>query len=215
MCIFVWLWNHITRLLFERAEQIYTVKIRRWKFQLQQVFAIRVYFNVLFFWWIYAILKNQLPGKDDCGFCCFVFHCHFPPPCPSHLPLNQVIVLTLTSVLPWHRPRGLIAACHLLTEINFSFRCLCFSFLFAKKPQDVVVCYPWKRSSIDTCCHSPSLSFTLVVPGDGFFFAYSPCRHLTFPSGNNVNDTRIWVTETSVQVADNPHCLEAECALLF
>ena len=51
------------------------------------------------------------------------------------------------------------------------------------------------------------LLFTLVVPGDGFFSAYGPCRHLTFPSRNNGNDTRIWVTEASVLVAGNPHCL--------
>lgn len=65
-----------------------------------------------------------------------------PPPPLSPLSLPQVPVLTVTSVLPGHAPRGLIAARHLLTEINFSFRCLSFGFLSAKKPQDVVVCYP-------------------------------------------------------------------------
>lgn len=67
-----------------------------------------------------------------------------PPPPFSPLSLPQVPVLTVTSVLPGHAPRGLIAARHLLTEINFSFRCLSFGFLSAKKPQDVVVSYPCK-----------------------------------------------------------------------
>lgn len=125
----------------------------------------------------------------------------FPPPfSPFFLPLR--LVLTLTSGIPGHAPGGLISACHLLVEINFSFRCLSFSFLSAKKPQDVVVCYPWKWSSTEAGCHSLPLLFTLVVPGDGFFFASSPCWHLTFPSGNNVNDTRTWETATAALVAD-------------
>lgn len=67
-----------------------------------------------------------------------------PPPPFSPLSLPQVPVFTVTSVLPRHAPRGLIAARHLLTEINFSFRCLSFGFLSARKPQDVVVGYPCK-----------------------------------------------------------------------
>lgn len=115
-----------------------------------------------------AFKKNQLLSKDDSNFRCFVFLCHLPPPPPfSPLPQNQVIVLTRTSVLPWRAPWGLIVACHLLTEINFSFRCLSFSFLFAKKkPQDVVVCCPWKWSSTETCCHLlPSSLYTCASRG--------------------------------------------------
>lgn len=45
----LWLLSHIAKLFFKWAEQIYTVKIKRWKFQAHHVFAIWVYFNVLFF----------------------------------------------------------------------------------------------------------------------------------------------------------------------
>lgn len=101
-----------------------------------------------------------------------------PLPLPfSPLSLNQVIVLTLTSVLPWHVPWGLIAACHLLTEINFSFRCLSFSFLFAKEslrmswsatPENdpaqrhAVTCFP---SSLPLCFQGMAFSL-LMGPAD-------------------------------------------------
>lgn len=73
-----------------------------------------------------------------------------------------------------------------------------------RKPQDVVVCYPWKWSGTETRCHLLPLLFTLVLPGDGFFFAYGPCWHLTSPSRNNADDSRIGETTTSALVADNP-----------
>lgn len=125
---------------------------------------------------------------------------------PSSLESSQGshpnICATLTCT-PW----GLITACHLLTEINFSFRCLSFTFRFAKrKPQDVVVLPPLKMiQHRDLLSLASPLLFTLVVPGDGFLSAYGPCRHLTFPSRNSGNDTRIGATEASVLVAGNPH----------
>lgn len=134
-----------------------------------------------------------------------------PPPPLSPLSLPQVPVLTVTSVLSRHAPQGLIVARHLLTEINFSFRCLSFGFLSAKKPQDVVVCYSWKWSSPEAGCHSLPLSITPVLPGDGFSFACSPCWHLTVPSANNVSDTRIW--DTAIPVADNPCCCDPQPVL--
>ena len=151
--------------------------------------------------------KSQLWSKDD-YFLLFCFSLPSPPSSallPTSLESSDSSHTNICATLsvPW----GLVMACHLLAEINFSFRCWSFSFLFAKKPQDVVVCYPWKWYSPETCCHLLPFPSTLVLPGDGFFFAYGSCWHLTFPSKNNVNDTRIWVTETSLLVADNPHCL--------
>lgn len=108
-----------------------------------------------------AFEKNLLPVKMILfGVFCFSWPSSPPPPfSPSSLPLG--LVLTLTSVLPGHAPGGLIAACHLLVEINFSFRCLSFSFLSAKKPQDVVVGLPLKmiqhRSELSVI-HFPSPS---------------------------------------------------------
>lgn len=144
---------------------------------------------------------------------CFPFDIVLSPSAPSSL--NQVIVLTLTSVLPWHIPQGLIMACHLHIEINFFFRCLPFSFILKKKtnkkkPQNAVVYYPWKQSTSEICSY-------FALYSDNLWF-----QRAAFSLGKVLADTWPFQVNTMQMtprfkdlnlnsVGDNPQYPEAVC----